>query len=209
MVDNFNAADPAAVPVSTQGGGGIRGFIGTTTGKLILGVIVFVVLIIAVGAVVLPGLLSGGGGSDAGDVTVPPAGSVTTSGSAQASEEATPTYRKPKPLSTFFVFRDIFEPTVKPVVAGSPSSTSTASGGDTSTADTPDVPPDTLFLVSVDTVDGEDVATFIWNGETYTAGEGDGLAGTPWRVLSIEGDTVTLLFGDTRVTLTVGQGLSK
>ena len=39
-----------------------------------------------------------------------------------------------------------------------------------------DVPEDTLYLVSIQTVDGEKTATFIWNDSTYTLAEGDTFA---------------------------------
>lgn len=210
MVDNLNTDDSGAVVEAAPSAGGIRGFLATTTGKLIVGGALILLLLVAVGFVVFP-MLFGGGDAPTDQVTVPPAGSVPSTGTASQSEEATPTYRKPKPLSTVFVFRDIFEPTINPVLATSPDTTGTASGDTSGTADgdIPDLPPDTLFLMSVDTVDGEPVATFVWNGQTYTAGEGDSLEGTPWQVLSIEGDTVVMMYGDSRVTLTVGQGLTK
>lgn len=211
MVDNFTPNDPALAPTDTGAApSGIRGFLNSRTGKIVIGAALLVILLVVVGVLVLPSLL-GGQQPTGGTATVPPAGSVTTSATAGESEESTPTLRRAKPLSTVFVFRDIFEPTVKAVVAGtggSPTTTDTASG-DTSSTDVPDLPADTLFVQSVDTVDGVAVATFYWNGQTYTAGEGESLTGTPWRVLSISGSTVTLLYGDSRVTLTVGQGLSK
>lgn len=212
MVDNFTPNDPTVVPADAASApGGLRGFLNSRNGKIVIGVAALVILLIVVAVLLLPTLLDGPS-QTGGTATVPPAGSVTTSATAAASEESTPTLRRAKPLSTVFVFRDIFEPTVKPVLAtsggGSPSTTSTASG-DASSTDVPDLPADTLFVQSIDTVDGNTVATFFWNGQTYTAGEGESLTGTPWRVLSISGTTVTLLYGDSRVTLTVGQGLTK
>lgn len=212
MVDNFNMGDPGAAPQDAAPAPGLRGFINSKNGKLIIGGALLLVLLVAVGSVVLPGLL---GGRDTPDqqATVPPAGSVTTTGAAgQESEEASSTLRRAKPLSTFFVFRDIFEPTAKPIAVstgGSPNTTDTASGDTGGTDEVPDLPADTLFVQSINTVDGRAVGTFFWNDNIYTAGEGERLGETPWRVLSITGDTVSLLYGDSRVTLSVGQALSK
>ncbi len=64
---------------------------------------------------------------------------------------------------------------------------------------------------SVSTVDGEPVAELVWNGQTYTLSEGESIPNSPWKVLSIDttNGTVVMLYGDSRVTLTVGQGISK
>jgi hypothetical protein len=71
------------------------------------------------------------------------------------------------------------------------------------------VPADTLYLQSIQTTNGKRTATFIWNGATYTVGEGETLSGTPWKVVQIKENSAVMLYGDTEVTLTVAQGLSK
>lgn len=210
MVDDLNTVESAAAPAAGSGSrGGMGGFLATKTGRIVIGAIVFLVVLAAVVVVLMSTVFSGG--EQGSNITVPPAGSVVTTGTTAISEEATPTYRRTKPLTSVFVFRDVFEPTiraVKPSTGASGTPTSTAGGGDGD--DVPDnLPADTLFVRSIATVDGEPVATFFWNGQIYTAGEGEALEGTPWRVISISGDTVVLLFGDSRVTLTVGQGLTK
>ena len=58
-------------------------------------------------------------------------------------------------------------------------------------------------------MNGEKVATFIWNGQTYVLSEGESIPDSPWKVLEINDDSVVMLFGDTRVTLSTGQGLTK
>ncbi len=137
-----------------------------------------------------------------------------------ASSEESATVPEAKPLSSTFVFRDIYEPTVKPSVPPSSTAdeTSTADGTDggdgtsgdnTDGGDTSQVPENTLMLKSVSTVDGVPTATIVWNGQTYEVSEGETLGDTPWQVLDISGSTVTMLYGDTKVTLTVGQGVTK
>ncbi len=128
-----------------------------------------------------------------------------------------------KPLTSSFSFRDIFEPTVKPTKTADSTSGGTSSGGTntgtnsgTSTGGTntggsgsTSTPSNTLELKSVTTENGEPVATFTWNGKTYTAGAGDALEGTSWKVVSISGETVVMLYGDSQISLTVGQGITK
>lgn len=116
-----------------------------------------------------------------------------------------------KPLSSSFTFRDIFVPTVKPKKTADTSNTTTNTGsnsGSTTTTSTV-TSSNTLELKSVTTENGKEVATFLWNGKTFKAGAGEALAGTPWKVLSISGETVVMLYGDTRISLTVGQGITK
>ena len=62
---------------------------------------------------------------------------------------------------------------------------------------------------SIQTVNGVKTATLIWNGTTYNAVEGDTLGDTPWKVLEVNSDSVLMLYGDTQVTLTTGQILTK
>jgi len=47
------------------------------------------------------------------------------------------------------------------------------------------------------------------NDQTYTLAAGEVISGTPWQVLSVSSTSVTMLYGDTQVTLTVGQGITK
>ncbi|MHB1137196.1 MAG: hypothetical protein ACYC1X_10460, partial [Coriobacteriia bacterium] len=66
-----------------------------------------------------------------------------------------------------------------------------------------------LYLDGVETVDGVMKAVLRYNGQTYTLGPGEGIPGTPWEVFSVSSTSVTMLYGDVRVTLAVGQGISK
>ena len=50
---------------------------------------------------------------------------------------------------------------------------------------------------------------FGWNGTTYTLAEGEQVDDSPWKVLEINSDSVVMLFGDTRITLSTGQGITK
>jgi len=203
VVDSMNPTNPGApLPELTDPPkSGLAGFLATTTGKLIVGGIALVLVLGAVAAILFLFVFP-----STPDPLVPPTSGagIPATGTAGVEETATPVERDAAPLSDTFTFRDIFVPTVKPAVE---STSTTGSAGASGTAEPPSIPEDTLFLQSVQNVDGEEQATLIWNGATYTVGEGDQLGATPWSVLQINGNTVVMLYGDTQVTLTVGQAL--
>jgi hypothetical protein len=196
-----NPTDTEASPVVETGSK--PSFLKSPAG-IIVAVAVVVVLLIAAGLAVYFFLFSGGAGGDAS----PTVKTITTGSAKPGSVAASVTLELPvtepqdKPLESTFSFRNIFAPTVKRPVAVVVQSSSSSTA-------TLNVPADTLYLVSIDEVNGERMASFIWNDATYQLGEGDTISGTPWKVLDIRSDSVVMLFGDTEVTLTVGQGLSK
>ena len=202
VVDNFGTPDaPSPAPADVALEPEKRpGFLSTTAGKLVIGGIAIVVVLIAI-AVIGTFFFLGQSNESSSEVVVvnteTPSG---TTGSAEASAAPRPA---PTPQD-IFTFRNVFEPTVK--VTLTPTSGSGSSDGGSV-----DVPPDTLYLAGVSTVDGEPVAELIWNGQTYTLSEGESIPNSPWKVLSIDttNQTVVMLYGDSRVTLTVGQGISK
>ena len=232
MVEDIKSPEgTAAFEAEPEPKRGLAGYAATKSGRLVLGGIGLLLVLAAIGAILFLFVLQPNE-PDSVEALVPPAGAVSAPATdAEASEEESATLHRAKPLSSTFVFRDIFEPTTKPSTPSSSSQgTGTANGGTSADGssnggtssdgtggtnggdgdgDAVDVPADTLLLQSVSTADGEPVATFVWNGQTYTAGEGDQLGETPWQVLDISGNTVVMLYGDTRVTLTVGQGISK
>ena len=216
MVDSTGNIDPPQAPeppAEKQ-----PGFFSTRNGKIVIGAIgLFLVLLIAGGAVaffLINGLLN----QAASPTAVTTTKSTTVSGAATGTANASATASAPivnppeKPLSSTFTFRNVFAPSVSPVypASASSSSTSTSSSSSSSTSTT-SIPTEknTLFLMSISTVNGEKQATFAWNGVLYTVGEGDQVDDSPWKVVSIGTNSVVMLFGDTQVTLTVGQGQSK
>lgn len=202
MVQDFGGTpqvvDPS-LPAESGGKTGFAGFISTTLGKLVIGGVLVLVLAGILGAIAVFYLFSQAD-SLVNEAISPAPGSIQTSSVA----EVAPAEREAPRLEDTFTFRNIFAPTVKPSVPES----DTASGDGTGTPGA-SVPQDTLFLESVSVIDGDTVATLTWNGTTFVVGEGEDLEGTPWRVLDINGASVTMLYGDTSVTLTVGQALGK
>jgi hypothetical protein len=210
MVDDYLTAS-ATEPLEPAGPAkkGVAGFASTKRGRLVLGGLALLTLVIVVGVALT--VFAFPTSDTATDPLAPPAGALAGNATVvPASDAETATAPSTEPLSNTFAFRDIFVPTIKPDVAPASTDTSGTTADTTGDGDTGNtVPPNTLQLESVSTVDGEAVATFTWNGQEYTAGEGDQLGDSPWQVVSIEGDTVVMLYGDNRVSLTVGQGITK
>jgi hypothetical protein len=210
VTDVPNSIDPQLPPADD---GEKKQFFATTTGRwVIIGAALVVVVIILV--VVGLSVINTGFFGQSGPVVqqVAPIGSLAASSSAAATS-APITDPPSRPLESSFTFRNVFAPTMKEPV--DPPSTTTGSSTTASSTSTESgsesihVPADTLYLVSIQTTNGEKTATFIWNDQSYTAAEGGTLASTPWQVVEIGDQSVVMLYGDTEVTLTVGQGLSK
>ncbi len=203
VVDNLGTPDaPSSAPLDMAVEPEKRpGFFSTTAGKLVIGGIAIVVVLIAIAVIGTFFLLGQSSESDSEVVVV---NTETPSGTADSAEASA----TPRPVPTpqdIFTFRNVFEPTVK--VTLTPTSGSGSSDGGSV-----DVPDNTLYLAGVSTVDGEPVAELVWNGQTYTLDRGWSRSrDSPWKVLSIDttNGTVVMLYGDSRVTLTVGQGISK
>lgn len=213
MVDSASNIDPPQAPdpaAEKQ-----PGFFSTRNGRLIIGAVgLFLVLLIAGGAVayfLINGMLNQAANSNA-VVVKKSTTTVTGSQNATNAAAAAPIVNPPeKPLSSTFTFRNVFAPSVTPVYPASASSTTsgTTSGSTTTSGTSIPTEKNTLFLMSISTVNGQKQATFAWNGVLYTVGEGDQVDDSPWKVVSIGSTSVVMLFGDTQVTLTVGQGQSK
>lgn len=196
MVGPLNTPDiPSVAPEAPKSG--IAGFLSTTLGKLVVGGVLVLLIGGAAAAAAFVFLFSEMNNAVQDALN---GGAVVATGTAPVAE--VPMERPAPRLSDNFAFRNIFRPTVKPSVP--PSSSVDASDGAV-----PTLPPDTLFLQSISVVDGEPKGTFIWNGATFTVGEDEVLEGTPWKVLSLSEGTAVMLFGDSRVTLTVGQATGK
>lgn len=205
MVDHQNSVDPSAAPGEPDGftTASQAGFLNTTTGKLIVGGVALLLVLVAIGAAGYYFIL-GGGTSD----TVEPA-PVVQVGATQGSDESTeaPVNPPQRSLASSFTFRNVFAPTVKMAFEASVTAAGSSDTSDTGSGTT--VPSDTLFLQSIGSENGEQVAVFIWNDKTYSVREGEQVGTSPWKVLKINSDSVLMLYGDSQVTLSVGQGVSK
>lgn len=212
MVDSMNNVDP---PVVTPEPPVKQGFLSTTNGKIIVGAIAFVLVLVILGVIafvfLVPMLFNQGANQG---VTIVKKSTGTVSKPATATASAAPITNPPeKPVSNTFTFRNVFAPTVKPVYPTTASSTTSSTSGtsSSSSSSSSSIPTEknTLFLMSISTVNGEKQAVFAWNGVLYTVTDGEQVDSSPWKVISIGSDSVLMLFGDTQITLTLGQGVNK
>lgn len=205
MVDTTNndeAQAPAQAPVPgpPKPKSPIAVFLASSTGRLIVGGVLLFTVIVIVGAYLFISLLN----------TAPTVAPVTSpAASTNSSQTALEATRPPElPMDDTFTFRNVFAPTVKAPVKKT-TSTSSSDTGSTDTSSSSDVPKNTLLLKSIVTSNGKRVAILYWNGTDYKLHAGDQVDDSPWKVVTIYSDSVLMLYGDSRVTLTVGQGFSK
>lgn len=205
MSDELNSAmpsgPPAPVPPAVQPAPRSKG-----PGRIVVLVIALGVLAIVAGIVVAIVLfVLGGEPADQVEVRVgesqteAAAQSGTTQPVPSATEQASPEVAN----AEVFTFRDIFEPLLKPIPAPTTSNDTTETDDGTPTAS------DTLYLNDIVTEDGVLKAVLELDGQTYTLAAGEAIPGTPWEVLRVTDTQVTMLYGDTQVTLTIGQGITK
>lgn len=182
-----------------------QSFLNTTAGKLVVGGVALVLVLGAVGAAVFFFFLSG-----AVDQAVRLTAATPTSNATTGTVETTLTPENPaeRSLASTFTFRNVFGPTVKRTYEATIGA-DVVSDDSSSTGTSVDVPANTLYLQSIISENGEPKAVFIWNGQTYTVGEGEQVSDSPWKVLQISSDSVLMLYGDSQVTLSVGQGVGK
>jgi hypothetical protein len=199
MVDNPGTDPLALEQAAPKPKSAIATFLTSSSGKLIMGGILLFVVLVAVGILAFFFLLNSG--SQNAVVIVPPNQGTSTS----TTVTVTPSNPPEQPLDETFTFRNIFAPTVKPPSTASSSSSSSSSSDTSSTTSGQE---DTLILKSIHLESGVYVATFEWNGKEYECVEGEQVADSPWKVVTIYSDSVVMLYGDTRVTLEVGQGFS-
>jgi len=126
---------------------------------------------------------------------------TTTSTAATETAEAEAVEPDEVPLSDIFTFRDIFDPLVKPA----PPSEETS--GSTESSATADGEPGTLYLQNIIVEDGVSKAVLEYNGTLYSLPQGGVIPGTPWQVLSIGSSSVVVLYGDSQISLSIGQGV--
>ncbi len=185
--------------LSTAGGKVVAIVVGLGVLGVVAGIAVAIVLVVF-GAQAADEMLDQVG-QDAAESTQPVTGSVTAQAEAPADEVAN---------SAVFTFRDIFVPLIKPLPE---TTTDATTDGTTSTTSTPDtVTPttqNTLYLDGVVTQNGVLMAQLRYNGTSYSLAAGGVIPNSPWQVLRVSTTSVTMLYGDIQVTLSVGEGVTK
>lgn len=179
-----------------------KSFLSTGAGKAVAVVAALGVLAVIAGVVIaLVMFVFAKSAIESVDITVTPDQSAVSSEPTETVESAMPAEAVAN--AEVFTFRDIFEPLLVAVVETTPSSSTT----DTDTANTTTT--GTLYLTNIVVQDGDYMAVLSLDDVTYTLGDGERVGDTPWQVVTVREDSVVMLFGDTQVVLTIGQGITK
>jgi len=188
--------------------GNIKGFMGTSKGKgLALGLLLVVVAL--VGLLVMTFAFPKPDAQPLKPVAKPagtnPAPAPTAQNqSTDTATSDTETVPKDVDLTNF---RDPFKPLA--ILASSTNSTSSQENTSTSTGTNIASAIESLSLVSITEQNGEPYATFNYKGTTYMVKEGERIADSEFQVIDIGEGSVTLLYGDSLLTLQVGDEIIK
>jgi hypothetical protein len=184
-------ATPASPPAS---GGKVKAFFSTTWGRVLLIVLAVSTLLTICGIVAVIALGAFGMSMFQQAVEqIPEAVPTAGAPSAAASSTIAPTVAV-VPNEDVFSPRDPFTQIIIPA---------DQLGIAVSTADDAN----TLTLVEIVTDNGVRKAVLTLGSTTYTQAAGERLGSTPWQVVSVDMGSVVMLYGDTQMTLTVGQGV--
>lgn len=227
-VDRSSAAGPA------KGGGGARRALligGLAAGLLVVLGLAVLAALFAFGTLSGPSATntgrnkaSGGASGTAGSAVatgtvapVPPGASASALASAQAPVSESVVTVAVVTNADIYTSRDPFQPLIKEPAPTSSASASTttsststsATTSSTSTSSASTTASGTLTLVAVVTENGVRKAQLTLDGNTYTLAAGEQVGSSPWQVVEVGSDYAVMLYGDERVTLQVGQGISK
>jgi hypothetical protein len=205
---------------------GIKGFLATTPGKVVAGCLGAAILLAIIGVVVFFALASFGvsllgqaanqATPGTGSTVVVPSGGAPGAGGSKSATSAVPSVAATPNVLTVtddevFTPRDPFIPVILP----SPEPTSTAASGESageltagSSSGSITTPASSaLYLRLIMTTPSGGIAVLDYKGTIYMAGAGDAIPNSPWKVVSVGTKTVTMLFGDERVTISLGEGI--
>ncbi|MDP2232740.1 MAG: hypothetical protein Q8K89_03820 [Actinomycetota bacterium] len=177
-----------------------QGFFSTSTGKIVL-IVGAVLAFLAVAGVVVVVVMTFFLGNAVNEAITEGLGTTTSqsaTGTAPAETAMVPIEPSDIPLSDLFTFRDIFEPLVKPAPEVDASTDASA---------TPEGEAGTLYLLNIVVEDGVSKAVLLYNNTQYSLPQNGVVTGTPWQVLSIGSSSVVMLYGDSQISLSVGQGV--
>ncbi|MDO9107531.1 MAG: hypothetical protein Q7U89_00865 [Coriobacteriia bacterium] len=200
MVDNLTPQNAAPTGSPLPDPSAKQGFFKTSAGKIVLivGAILGFLTVAGVVVVVVMTFFLGNAINEAITDGLGTATSKTATGTVSAETAMVPIEPNDIPLSDLFTFRDIFEPLVKPAPEVDPSADASA---------TPDGEAGTLYLLNIVVEDGVSKAVLLYNNTQYSLPQNGVVAGTPWQVLSIGSSSVVMLYGDSQISLSVGQGV--
>jgi hypothetical protein len=188
----LSQVEPAAPPAGSSSGGKVKAFFSTTAGRVLLIVLAVGTLltICAVVAVIALGALGLSVFQEAVEQVPGSAAVNPTAGAVSATATAAPAVAEMDNVDVFTP-RDPFTPILIPAEQA-------AAGSDDA---------NTLTLIEIVTDNSIRKAVLTLGSTTYVQAAGERLGTTPWQVVSVGTGSVVMLYGDTQMTLTVGQGV--
>lgn len=134
-----------------------------------------------------------------------------SSSTAQAANENTSTPSIPESTGTVDIsgFRDPFEPLIESTSSAFTASGSSQESTQTGSGDELIRASDTLYLADIFSRDGQQYATVIYKGQAYDVKAGDMIDSSPFQVIDIGDGSITILYGDNRLTLQLGEQIVK
>jgi hypothetical protein len=222
--DDPGIQSEAVAPIQTSAAPktGVKGFLSTTVGKVVVGCLGGAILLGIIAVVVFIALASfgvslfgqaanqaGTGSTVTKSANIPSTGTSSTAGTvAKPSNNATPDVLTVTD-DDVFTPRDPFVPIVFPSPA--PASTANTSSDDLTNGSTSGsiTTPDSnaLFLRMITTTENGSAAVLDYKGTIYVALAGAAIPNSPWKVVSVGTKSVVMLFGDERVTIALGEGI--
>jgi hypothetical protein len=184
--------EPSALPATAPSGGKVKAFFSTGLGRVLLIVLAVSTLLTICAVVAVIGLGVAGlslfqQAVEQGPISVPASGTV---GATVPTATVVPGVTVVE-NSEVFTPRDPFTKILIPL--------SELTSGATDA--------NTLTLIEIVTDNGVRKAVMTLGSDTYTRAAGERLGDTPWQVVSIGSSSVVMLYGDTKIELTVGQGI--
>lgn len=179
--------------------------------KLVLGIVagvaVLVVLACLVGVAIILPALTGSSEEEIERPLVTPKKSQAT----EAPSEVAPKREEVVESYEVYEYKDPFRPTYVSTAsasgAGGAGATGSGSSGTRTTSS--GTRPEYISLKGIEDSGSERVAVVEYGGKIYKVAEGERVGGSPYQVLGISSTAATMLYGDDRMTVAVGQRLDK
>lgn len=194
-----------------------KGYLSTTRGKIVAGVVVGLLLVFIVTmalAFVLILRQAPPAEEAPSQPTEKPTGAkgttTATTPSTTPTSPTTTTATQPSPAPgppEAYKYKDPFEPQITTQPAGATTGTTSTATTTTTTATTATTDGLPITLISIPA--GGSSALFRYGPSLYTVKAGQRIGASPYQVLSIGPASVTLLYGDDRIELDLGEQIAR
>lgn len=173
-------------------------------GRLVLFIAGGVAVLAVIVGIVLWVFMSSQTGAPTTGVIVPPTTGTGTTGGTGTTTSGTLVPVATVTNAEVFTPRNPFEVIAAPTIASAATSNNKSSGSNNTTSSAT-----ALTLTDITTVSGVRKAVVSLGGTSYTVGAGEQVGTSSWKVVQINTSSVVFLYGDDRITISLGTGTSK